>query len=39
MIHLVKVSSDDNLSDLFTKAFDKERFKFLITGVGMRNLE
>ena len=39
LIHLVKVPSDDNLADLYTKAFDKSRFELLIQMNGMRKLE
>ena len=39
LIELVQVSIDLQLADLFTKAFDKKRFEYLITALGMINLE
>ncbi|KAD3640571.1 hypothetical protein E3N88_29794 [Mikania micrantha] len=39
LIHLVKVDSEQNLADLFTKAFDEGRFRYLITAIGMINFE
>jgi hypothetical protein len=38
LIILEKVLTDDNLADLFTKAFDKARFELLVQLIGMRNL-
>jgi hypothetical protein len=38
LIILRKVLTDDNLADLFTKAFDKARFELLVQLIGMRNL-
>ncbi|KAI3808651.1 hypothetical protein L1987_24608 [Smallanthus sonchifolius] len=34
LIELVKVHTDDNFADLFTKAFDRTRFEFLIKMVA-----
>ncbi|KAI3827765.1 hypothetical protein L1987_01848 [Smallanthus sonchifolius] len=39
LIELVKVHTDDNLADLFTKAFDRSRFKHLVNLIGMFNPE
>nr|XP_043613127.1 uncharacterized mitochondrial protein AtMg00810-like [Erigeron canadensis] len=39
LIHMVKVQSDYNYADLFTKAFDRSRFDFLLQANGMRNPE
>ncbi|KAI3784197.1 hypothetical protein L1987_43291 [Smallanthus sonchifolius] len=39
LIELVKVHTDDNFADLFTKAFDGTRFEFLIKMIGMINPE
>nr|XP_043615942.1 uncharacterized mitochondrial protein AtMg00810-like [Erigeron canadensis] len=39
LIHMVKVHSDYNYADLFTKAFDRSRFDFLLQANGMRNPE
>ncbi|KAI3762543.1 hypothetical protein L1987_52974 [Smallanthus sonchifolius] len=39
LIELVKVHTDDNLADLFTKAFDRSRFEHLINLIGMFNPE
>jgi hypothetical protein len=39
LIILEKVLTDDNLADLFTKAFDKARFELLVQLIGMRNLQ
>ncbi|KAI3815617.1 hypothetical protein L1987_15294 [Smallanthus sonchifolius] len=36
---LVKVHTDDNLTDLFTKAFDRSRFEHLVNLIGMFNPE
>jgi hypothetical protein len=38
LIILEKVLTDDNLADLFTKAFDRARFELLVQLIGMRNL-
>ncbi|KAJ9543937.1 hypothetical protein OSB04_023644 [Centaurea solstitialis] len=37
LIQVLKVHTDDQYADLFTKAFDVGRFTFLVTGVGMMN--
>ncbi|KAI3827786.1 hypothetical protein L1987_01869 [Smallanthus sonchifolius] len=37
LIELVKVHTDDNFADLFTKAFDRSRFEFLTKMIGMYN--
>ncbi|KAJ9566123.1 hypothetical protein OSB04_002089 [Centaurea solstitialis] len=39
IIQVLKVHTDDQYADLFTKAFDVGRFTFLVTGVGMMNSE
>ena len=39
LIHLEKVFTDDNLADLYTKAFSKSRFDFLVQINGMKNAE
>ncbi|KAD4888156.1 hypothetical protein E3N88_20229 [Mikania micrantha] len=39
LIHLVIVDTEHNLVDLFTKAFDEGRFRYLITAIGMINFE
>ena len=39
LIKLVQVPTDLQLADLFTKAFDRKRFEYLITALGMINLE
>ncbi|KAJ9556584.1 hypothetical protein OSB04_011198 [Centaurea solstitialis] len=39
LIQVLKVHTDYQYVDLFTKAFDVGRFKFLITSVGMINSE
>ncbi|KAJ9548226.1 hypothetical protein OSB04_020769 [Centaurea solstitialis] len=39
LIQVLKVHTDDQYADLFTKAFDVGRFTFLVTGVGMMNSE
>ncbi|KAJ9567614.1 LOW QUALITY PROTEIN: hypothetical protein OSB04_003580 [Centaurea solstitialis] len=39
LIQVLKVHTDDQYADLFTKAFDVGRFTFFITGVGMMNSE
>ena len=39
LIHLEKVLSDDNLADLYTKAFDRTRFELLVQLNGMKNAE
>ncbi|KAJ9562394.1 hypothetical protein OSB04_007554 [Centaurea solstitialis] len=37
LIQVLKVHTDDQYADLFTKAIDVGRFTFLVTGVGMMN--
>ncbi|KAJ9557546.1 hypothetical protein OSB04_012160 [Centaurea solstitialis] len=37
LIQVLKVHTDDQYADLFTKAFDVGRFIFLVTSVGMMN--
>jgi hypothetical protein len=39
LIVLEKIPSEYNLADLFTKAFDRTRFKLLVQLTGMRNLQ
>ena len=39
LIKLVKVPTENNLADLFTKAFDRSRFELLVQLNGMRNPE
>ncbi|KAI3797947.1 hypothetical protein L1987_33212 [Smallanthus sonchifolius] len=39
LIELVKVHTDDNFADLFTKAFDRIRFEHLVNVIGMFNPE
>ncbi|KAI3827876.1 hypothetical protein L1987_01964 [Smallanthus sonchifolius] len=39
LIELVKVHTDDNFADLFTKAFDRTRFEHLVNMIGMFNPE
>ncbi|KAI3773982.1 hypothetical protein L1987_48522 [Smallanthus sonchifolius] len=39
LIELVKVHTDDNFVDLFTKAFDRTRFEHLVNLIGMFNPE
>ena len=39
LIELVQVPTDLQLADIFTKAYDKKRFEYLITTLGMINLE
>ena len=39
LIRLVKVPSEKNLADLYTKAFDRARFETLIQLNGMKNAE
>ncbi|GKB67596.1 putative ribonuclease H-like domain-containing protein, partial [Tanacetum coccineum] len=35
-IEMVKIHTDHNVADLFTKAFDVSRFNFLVTSIGKR---
>ncbi|KAJ9557896.1 hypothetical protein OSB04_012510 [Centaurea solstitialis] len=39
LIQVLKVHTDDQYADLFTKAFEVGMFTFLVTGVGMMNSE
>ncbi|KAI3827838.1 hypothetical protein L1987_01925 [Smallanthus sonchifolius] len=39
LIELEKVHTDDNLADIFTKAFDRSRFEHLVNLIGMFNPE
>ena len=39
LIQIIKVHTDNQFADLFTKAFDVGRFTFLITNVGVINSE
>ncbi|KAJ9538953.1 LOW QUALITY PROTEIN: hypothetical protein OSB04_031686 [Centaurea solstitialis] len=39
IIQVLKIHTDDQYADLFTKAFDVGRFTFLVTSVGMMNSE
>ncbi|KAJ9537655.1 hypothetical protein OSB04_030388 [Centaurea solstitialis] len=39
LIQVLKVHTNDQYADLFTKAFDVGRFTFLVTSVGMMNSE
>ncbi|KAI3734762.1 hypothetical protein L6452_14240 [Arctium lappa] len=39
LVQVVKVHTDNQFADLFTKAFDVGRFTFLVTSVGMINSE
>ncbi|GJQ98476.1 ribonuclease H-like domain-containing protein [Tanacetum coccineum] len=38
LIQVLKIHTDDNVGDLLTKAFDVNRFNFLIVNIGMINL-
>jgi hypothetical protein len=38
LIHLVQVSSEEQLADLFTKGFDTTRFNYLVQAIGLLNL-
>ncbi|GJR04305.1 putative ribonuclease H-like domain-containing protein [Tanacetum coccineum] len=38
LIHMIKIHTDQNVTDLLTKAFDVGRFQYLITSIGMLNL-
>jgi hypothetical protein len=39
LIELVRVDTEYQLADLFTKAFDSSRFEFLVQGIGMINMD
>ncbi|GKD60846.1 putative ribonuclease H-like domain-containing protein, partial [Tanacetum coccineum] len=38
LIQMIKMHTDQNVADLFTKAFDVSRFQYLIASIGMLNL-
>ncbi|GKB02206.1 hypothetical protein Tco_0830295 [Tanacetum coccineum] len=38
LIQVIKIHTDHNVADLLTKAFDVNRFNFLIASIGMLNL-
>ena len=38
LIQVMKIASDNNFADLFTKAFDVGRFQYLVASIGMLNL-
>ncbi|GKC84038.1 hypothetical protein Tco_1139755 [Tanacetum coccineum] len=38
LIQMIKIHTDRNVADLLTKAFDLERFQYLIESIGMLNL-
>ncbi|GJT68692.1 putative ribonuclease H-like domain-containing protein [Tanacetum coccineum] len=38
LIQMIKIHTDQNVTDLLTKAFDVGRFKYLISSIGMLNL-
>ncbi|GKB47879.1 hypothetical protein Tco_0898632, partial [Tanacetum coccineum] len=38
LIQVLKIHTDDNVADLLTKAFDVNKFNFLIVNIGMLNL-
>ncbi|GKC69990.1 hypothetical protein Tco_1115873 [Tanacetum coccineum] len=38
VIQVLKIHTDDNVTDLLTKDFDVSRFNFLIVNIGMINL-
>ncbi|GJV12351.1 putative ribonuclease H-like domain-containing protein [Tanacetum coccineum] len=37
LIEMVKIHTDNNVTDLLTKAFDVSRFNFLVASIGMLN--
>ncbi|GKD62537.1 putative ribonuclease H-like domain-containing protein [Tanacetum coccineum] len=39
LIQMIKIHTDQNVTDLLTKAFDVSRFQYLITSIGMLNLQ
>ena len=39
LIEMQRIDTEDNLADLFTKAFDRARFSDLVQHIGMRNHE
>ncbi|GJX58373.1 putative reverse transcriptase, RNA-dependent DNA polymerase [Tanacetum coccineum] len=38
LIKMIKIHTDQNVADLLTKAFDVNRFQYLIASIGMLNL-
>ncbi|GJZ05263.1 putative ribonuclease H-like domain-containing protein [Tanacetum coccineum] len=38
LIQMIKIHTDQNVTDLLTKAFDVSRFKYLISSIGILNL-
>ncbi|GJV85851.1 ribonuclease H-like domain-containing protein [Tanacetum coccineum] len=38
LIQMIKIHTDQNVTDLLTKAFDVSRFQYLIASIGMLNL-
>ncbi|GKF23336.1 hypothetical protein Tco_0075658, partial [Tanacetum coccineum] len=38
LIQMIKIHTDQNVTDLLTKAFDVDRFQYLIASIGMLNL-
>ncbi|GJZ10790.1 hypothetical protein Tco_0545549 [Tanacetum coccineum] len=38
LIQVIKIHTDQNVSDLLTKAFDVSRFNFLVASIGLLNL-
>ncbi|GKD39750.1 hypothetical protein Tco_1259957, partial [Tanacetum coccineum] len=38
LIQMIKIHTDQNVTDLLTKAFDVDRFQYLIASLGMLNL-
>jgi hypothetical protein len=39
LVEVVKIHTDLNCVDLFTKAFDRSRFEYLVSSIGMLNPE
>jgi secreted Zn-dependent insulinase-like peptidase len=39
LIELLRVDTEYQLADLFTKAFDSSRFEFLVQATGMINMD
>ena len=39
LVNIEKVHTDNNFADLFTKAFDRARFEFLVESLGMINFD
>ncbi|GJZ77535.1 hypothetical protein Tco_0642207, partial [Tanacetum coccineum] len=38
LIQMIKIHTDQNVANLLTKAFDVDRFQYLIASIGMLNL-